>query len=930
MKRIISLICVIAMLTSLCPVFAASETVENFKDTFEGSTFETFLDKTAEGYVPQRHAVAAHSLNLESMGGTLGNAFHRAGGWYNESAYITYKVRPGSQMIVDVYDKVDDYDITFRYSTDGSTLGTTIGARKEATQDYTSSGGNVFPGVRYTVTLPQDANYFTVYLPDAATKDAPQTALYTNWMLGVVSVEMTDSVEESDAVDANIYWNDVHQLIEGFGAALNPDGTKHIQHHPEVLDFLYDEENGLGFSIVRLPVVTESRSDGDGPLKEQGQDIDFTKDATQVWALKKIKAVAPETTVMACSWSPMLYMKDNQATSGGHLLPEYYQEYAEFFADYIEGYEREHGIKIDILSPQNEPESAPGWSSCYWSDTNFRDFVKNNLQPEFEKRNIDTEIMIGDYANFRVPSTSDSLVYLEDEETRDDVDIVSAHSYWAICDRFDRVKELMKRCWETETSDTGTPDNPTIEYGIGWAEEVHALLTKSEVNAFCFWYLMHRYSNSEALVTCNDNDGYVINKRCWTFGNYSKVVRPGYYRIGMDESPVSDVFCTAFKDEETGKCAVVCINDGSETVDFNFKLNGFEAESVKGWRTSTDENMAELEAKEVNGSQVELTLDPKSVTSFVFEGCTSDIQIGTIEAETGSGKLGNGQNAYDRRFSGEYGVKYISAKDNGVYFDHVAAADSVSVRYASLGATAVSYNFYVNDEFVKTVEFPSTIAAGNATGDVLITADIPQNASIKLTAVQDSDGIFVDSVTLNPNSGSLNLMSVQANPNFDWAESYVTAASDAEVLNVSMDNAGDFITRAEFVKALVSLLDLKSEWAVNFFDASDKEDYYGAVGIARELGVIPENDENMFYPNEYLTREDMFIFTANALKAKGVADKGGAYTDFSDWELLSEEGKQAVSLLISNGIISGNGDKLNPHSYTYFAQTAVVFNMLMS
>ena len=165
---------------------------------------------------------------------------------------------------------------------------------------------------------------------------------------------------------------------------------------------------------------------------------------------------------------------------------------------------------------------------------------------------------------------------------------------------------------------------------------------------------------------------------------------------------------------------------------------------------------------------------------------------------------------------------------------------------------------------------------------------------------------------------------------FSWAEDYITAVADSGVMDISTEDAGSVITRGEYVKVLINLLNLKSEWDMNFFDVYDTTDYNNQVGIAKALGVVPSNDENMFFPDDFITREDMLIFTANALKQRGYVNKGGVDTSvFSDWDSLSEDGKEAALLLISNGIIFGNGGSIDPHGYTYYAAAAVVINALM-
>lgn len=1046
-------------MSAFVPAMAYAQETEYFLDLLE-TTAADFTNQSSEGYVPARYAVSPHAADIENMGGTIGYAVHRAGGWYNEKAYIKYKVRPDSKIVVKTFDCIDGYDISFEYS---DSNGDTKAIYGEKTYTYTlqDRNSNNYDAADYILIMPSNAEYFTIYLPDAATEDDPLTPLYTNWQIGVVSVEMmaedfkdsldsehfddggirqrvssravkyldlggeiggtytneaadnefiyyvspymnisaymfnqtgsnakfmtsqdmkswqsaefaaedgkllcdkdgneyktqkyslqipmntnylkiilpesnTDgaaglmniSSKKEMGVDANIYWNDVHQEIDGFGGALQTDGTHHIQHHPELIDFMFDPVDGLGFSIVRTVVPTEERSDGEGPLKAEGEECDWTKDASQVWALQKIQKY-PDVKTVACSWTPLYYMKDNKQQSGGTLLPEYYQEYAEFFADYIEGYKEQHGINIDILSVQNEPESAPGWGSCIMDGNVFHKFTKENLIPEFEKRGITTELMLGDFANFRFPKSN--FPYLTDEETRDDVDYISGHSYWGICDRFPYGKELLKKIWQTETSDTNTADDPSIEYGLSWAEEVHVLLTQPEVNGFLFWYLVHRYSNCEALITCNCQDGYTVNKRCWVFGNYSKFIRPGYYRIGADESPDADAFISAYKDEETGKCVAVCINDSTETKVYNFRLNDFQAETVTGHRTSATENLENIGTFDVKGSEVSLTLAPRSVTSFVFDGCSSDLKSGKLEAETNSAKLGNGQNIANKDFSGGKGVKNIGAKDNGVIFDHLAAANSVSIRYKSLNSSDVTYKLYINDEFIKNVVFPSTVAAGSTVGDVHITEAIPEDGSIKLLSEQDSDGIFIDYLKTEPNTAELELLPMSNVPqDYTWAADAVSNIEYAG--NITIEDEADMITRGEYVKLLIEILGVTAEWMVNFFDVYNAKDYYTALGTARENGIVPENEDNLFYPDDFLSREDMFIFTANALKLKGYADKGTTdISVFDDWDRMSDDGKEAAKLLISNGIISGTGSSLNPNRYVNYASAAVVLDKI--
>jgi len=48
-------------------------------------------------------------------------------------------------------------------------------------------------------------------------------------------------------------------------------------------------------------------------------------------------------------------MKSNKNSVGGNLNPQHYSVYAQYFVRYIQAM-KAHGITIDAITPQNEPE----------------------------------------------------------------------------------------------------------------------------------------------------------------------------------------------------------------------------------------------------------------------------------------------------------------------------------------------------------------------------------------------------------------------------------------------------------------------------------------------------------------------------------------------------------------------------------------------
>jgi glucosylceramidase len=89
-------------------------------------------------------------------------------------------------------------------------------------------------------------------------------------------------------------------------------------------------------------------------------------------------------------------MKDNVNSKGGSLLPQYYATYAQYFVKYIRAMEA-NGIRIDAITPQNEPQHGGNNPSMVMSAQQQADFVKNHLGPAFQAAGISTKIVVWDH-----------------------------------------------------------------------------------------------------------------------------------------------------------------------------------------------------------------------------------------------------------------------------------------------------------------------------------------------------------------------------------------------------------------------------------------------------------------------------------------------------------------------------------------------------
>jgi glucuronoarabinoxylan endo-1,4-beta-xylanase len=130
-------------------------------------------------------------------------------------------------------------------------------------------------------------------------------------------------------------------------------------------------------------------------------------------------------------------------------------------------------------------------------------------------------------------------------------------------------------------------------------------------------------------------------KRMYVLGQYSRFVRPGYYRIGTSTS--GNVLISAFNDTNSDNFVIVALNNTSGSISQTFNLTNFPAlvSSVTPWITSATNSLANLAPISVSGSSFTYLLPAQSVVTFVGQSAgvpSSNIVIsGTTYLPSGSG-----------------------------------------------------------------------------------------------------------------------------------------------------------------------------------------------------------------------------------------------------------------------------------------------------
>jgi len=401
----------------------------------------------------------------------------------------------------------------------------------------------------------------------------------------LTSAAATLTVSSHPTVTVN--WSDVHQQIDGFGAssAATGDGITNSQ-----ADLFWSTTAGVGLSLLRVQIENNGTYP-DLATMQKAEDR-----GVRIWG---------------SPWSPPGSMKSNGSTNnGGSLLAADYQAYANYLSSYVLGLKNSYGINLYALSIQNEPDYTATWQSCIWTGQQFHDFLGNNLLPTFKKNGVTAKIIMPEESGWKFDRATATL---NDPVTAAGVSIIAGHNYdGAAAAPYALGQSQGKHLWETEVSSFEAFD-PSIANGLKWAKKINDWMTIANANAWHYWWLIDGNGDNEALLGPSGQ----TTKRLYVMGNYSKFVRPGYYRIGTSASPVGGVSVSAYKDPSTGKFAIVAINQNATAVTLDFALNGFTANSVAPWVTSAGLNLAEQANITVGGSAFVGTLPAASVTTFV-------------------------------------------------------------------------------------------------------------------------------------------------------------------------------------------------------------------------------------------------------------------------------------------------------------------------
>jgi glucuronoarabinoxylan endo-1,4-beta-xylanase len=450
--------------------------------------------------------------------------------------------------------------------------------------------------------------------------------LARRWLISGTALVMTLGLGRAQT--CTVDWNNVHQRIDGFGASSAWRSTWSTAQ----ADMFFSTNNGIGLSLLRNHI---------GYASSTSASATPTTVETGIMTM----AQARGALIWSAPWTPAAGFKstndiyDSNKATGGGINGGSFQggnatnlAYASQLANYVLSMKNNYGVNLYAISIQNEPDAnVTSYEACQWSQANIHDFVTNLYNALVAKGVGSTKIVLPESQNWTDPKGLRSTA-LSDANVAPDVAIVANHNYVPnnLVGDLTTPTQLSvsgKSTWETEVSQIGpggggnTYDG-SITNGMYWAWRIHLYMTAAQANAWHYWWLIPSSGNTdnEGLTDISGNPA----KRMYALGQWSRFVRPGYFRIDASTTAGS-AFISAFNDTNSGLFAIVAVNtNGSTAISQTFNLNNFPiVTSVTPWITSATLSLSNQTPVAVSGSSFSYTLPARTVVTFVGRAVAS-------------------------------------------------------------------------------------------------------------------------------------------------------------------------------------------------------------------------------------------------------------------------------------------------------------------
>jgi glucuronoarabinoxylan endo-1,4-beta-xylanase len=383
-----------------------------------------------------------------------------------------------------------------------------------------------------------------------------------------------------------------YQVVDGFGEADVWQGSSSAA----MQTLLWDPVNGIGLNLLRVGIDGTSGSAnimGAAGYADGTACVKFNGNACKVWA-------AP--------WSPPANMKDNNnVNNGGHLNSSSYAAWAKILAAFPAFYKSHGGVDLFAISAQNEPDFTASYQSCLFNASQMTAWI-NVLGPALAALSPPVSVLAAEPDNWGNIWGGDGYgpAIIADANANKYVSILATHDYGGTSagtySRPAPPSNNTHHVWETECT-------PGDSGPITISTMVYAAFTGGNVNGWHYWWTQQFVPNASSPPA-----------QVYALGNFSKFVRPGYYRVDVSGAPKASgtvPLVSAFTNLQDGTVAIVVVNGGNAQQASFFVAGAGWPASVTPYVTTSSSKLAAGSPITVTGGRFSASLEAKSVTTFV-------------------------------------------------------------------------------------------------------------------------------------------------------------------------------------------------------------------------------------------------------------------------------------------------------------------------
>ena len=432
-----------------------------------------------------------------------------------------------------------------------------------------------------------------------------------------------------------------HQKVTGFGAACCDGAMCPYGNDTQPVKLLYGDESPIGLNIMRMEISPNFV--GDVKVPEWGN-----WDSPYDWngSLPSAKIVKQRGgIVFGTPWSPPGEYKTNGSAQGGNaddqgnirakLREDCYDKFFPWLNLFL-GWMKDHGVAVDAVSIQNEPDWWVSYSGCLYDPEDLVKLVKNYAYMLDRETYPGVKLISGESLGF-TQNYTDPL--MQDATCREQVDIVAGHLYGhAPLDYMKHSAKLPlkygKEVWMTEHSSTDNFGDrlPTWHENLLFAEELNECMLAG-CTGYIYWYMRAHWafvSTGEAKYGEKNKVKNKLLPRAYVMSHFAKHVT-GSTRIetssSMTEgSEASREFSAYIK----GDSLILMAIDTTAT-DHNLKLTlPYKVKSCTHLLSTGNEQDELCQETEIDITEptdkLDLPFPPRSLNTYIFildEGSTA-------------------------------------------------------------------------------------------------------------------------------------------------------------------------------------------------------------------------------------------------------------------------------------------------------------------